>query len=291
MPCIAKAHASIATLLYKGFIYSEILGKIAQEEASLRAEAEAPFRSLRIVLFGFGLVSAALATLFSIPTLIGSVGGAINAKPLAEALQDIGINVSALTICGFLLKGDLDAREKQMARLMREDQLGTCQIELANGKILRLGQLRGSVRPVIVVGTEEQVAQAVAAAEPLREKLAERGLMIVAVPMYQRASNASGAEDDNSAAAETTLSLPPLTEDDLRWRANPIRIGEWKAWFDEQAAASNKGTGQGLYVGLRLDGRVRASGRGCPPWDIFAAQLPPVEGFFSGLWDGMDGRV
>ena len=262
-------------------MFDEIM---SQEEASLRAEAEAPFRSLRIVLFGFGLVSAALATLFSIPTLIGSLGGAINAKPITEALQDIGINVSALTICGYLLKGDLDAREKQMARLMREDQLGTCQIELANGKILRLGQLRGSVRPVIVVGTEEQVAQAVAAAEPLREKLAERGLMIVAVPIYQQ-SNSSEAADDSGAR------LPPMKEEDLRWRANPIRIGEWKAWFDEQAAASNKATDQGVYVGLRLDGRVRASGRGCPPWDIFAAQLPPVEGFFSGLWDGMDGRV
>jgi hypothetical protein len=45
------------------------------------------------------------------------------------------------------------------------------------------------------------------------------------------------------------------------------------------------------YVGLRLDGRVRASGRGCPPLDQFAAQLPPTDGFFGGFLDGMDGRV
>lgn len=29
-----------------------------------------------------------------------------------------------------------------MARLLREDELGACQLELANKKLLRLGQLR-----------------------------------------------------------------------------------------------------------------------------------------------------
>jgi hypothetical protein len=129
----------------------------SKEEASLRAEAEAPFRSFRIVIFGFGVVSAGLATLFSIPTLIGALAGAPNAKDLTEAFQDILINVTALGVCGYLLRGDLEAREKQMARLLREDQLGMCQVELANKKVLRLGQLRGAARPVIVVGSQEQV--------------------------------------------------------------------------------------------------------------------------------------
>lgn len=35
-------------------------------------------------------------------------------------------------------------------------------------------------------------------------------------------------------------------------------------------------------VGLRIDGRVRASGSGSPPWAAFAAQLPPMEGVFKG---------
>ena len=42
---------------------------------------------------------------------------------------------------------------------------------------------------------------------------------------------------------------------------------------------SNK---QILSVGLRIDGRVRASGSGSPPWAAFAAQLPPMEGVFKG---------
>ncbi len=68
-------------------------------------------------------------------------------------------------------------------------------------------------------------------------------------------------------------------------------MDKWKAWFKEQAALANAPLDRGLYVGLRLDGRVRASGTGCPPWQKFALQLPPVEGVFGGFLDGMDGRV
>lgn len=45
------------------------------------------------------------------------------------------------------------------------------------------------------------------------------------------------------------------------------------------------------YLSLRLDGRVRGSGVGYPPWNAFNAQLPPLKGMWSGILDGMDGRV
>ncbi len=77
-----------------------------------------------------------------------------------------------------------------------------------------------------------------------------------------------------------------------RWRATPLRMGAWKDWFLEQMQLANKLPEKGLYIGLRLDGRVRASGTGQPPWQMFAAQLPPVKGgLFSGFLDGLDGRV
>lgn len=45
------------------------------------------------------------------------------------------------------------------------------------------------------------------------------------------------------------------------------------------------------YLSLRMDGRVRGSGVGYPPWNAFIAQLPPLKGMWSGILDGMDGRV
>jgi hypothetical protein len=44
--------------------------------------------------------------------------------------------------------------------------------------------LQGAVRAVVVAGTQEQVAAAVAAAEPYKEELKRRGIMVVPVPVY-----------------------------------------------------------------------------------------------------------
>lgn len=40
------------------------------------------------------------------------------------------------------------------------------------------------------------------------------------------------------------------------------------------------------YLSLRLDGRVRGSSVGYPPWNALVGQLPPVKGTWSGLLDG-----
>ena len=76
-----------------------------------------------------------------------------------------------------------------------------------------------------------------------------------------------------------------------RWRAKPLRLNAWADWFEEQLSASSAKSEQGLYVSLRLDGRVRGSGMGPPPFERLVAQLPPTSGLWKGLLDGMDGRV
>lgn len=63
-----------------------------------------------------------------------------------------------------------------------------------------------------------------------------------------------------------------------RWRATPLRQGEWADWFRVQLAISSATAEQGLYVGLRLDGRVRSSGKGMPPWPRYVAELAPTQG-------------
>lgn len=78
--------------------------------ASLRAEAEAPFRSLRVALFGAGTVSAGLATLFTLPQMAATLAHAPNAKSPAELGLDIAINLGALAFCGYFLRADLQVR-------------------------------------------------------------------------------------------------------------------------------------------------------------------------------------
>ena len=56
----------------------------------------------------------------------------------------------------------------------------------------------------------------------------------------------------------------------------------WKAWFKEQADLAGAKIDRGLYISLRLDGRVRGSGLGPPPWQRLIAQLPKAEGNYAG---------
>ena len=63
-----------------------------------------------------------------------------------------------------------------------------------------------------------------------------------------------------------------------RWKATAIRQGDWADWFQVQMKTANKKPEKGLYVSLRMDGRVRGSGVGSPPWDRLAVALPPVSG-------------
>ena len=76
-----------------------------------------------------------------------------------------------------------------------------------------------------------------------------------------------------------------------RWRVRPLRLNGWADWFEEQLSGSSAKSGKGLYVSLRLDGRVRGSGTGIPPYERLIAELAPMEGMWKGLGDGFDGAV
>ncbi|KAJ9534593.1 hypothetical protein QJQ45_022187 [Haematococcus lacustris] len=256
-----------------------------EDRVRLRSEAEAPWRSIRFTLFGFTAVSAGVAFIISLPQLVGALGGAPGALELTDVLTNLGINGAAVVGCGLLIKEDLKARDAQMRRLMREEQLSACGLQLANGRTLSLAQLRGSARVVICAGTAAQVGDALAAAEPFKAELVRRGVLVVPLPIYE---------------ANGEAGMDPPGREDLRWRATPTRLDAWRDWFAAQLVGSKAVPERGLYISLRKDGRVRGSGMGCPPWGQLAAQLPPEEGksgegqgggIWTGLLDGMDGRV
>ena len=118
------------------------------------------------------------------------------------------------------LKKDWEDRGKQMVRMGREESLAACKVELATGKSLQLGRLRGFCRPVIFAGTSEQVAAARDAAEPFKEELMRRGVFIVPV-ILPAASGAATGEG-----------LGPLDTTAVKWEGRPIRSEEWKTWYD-----------------------------------------------------------
>ena len=283
--------------------YLFLLQKQKQEFDSyvrIRAEAEAPFRSFRIVIFGFGVVSAATANLFAIPQIAAFLGHLENAKSLDTILTDSAINIGALAILSLLLKRDLDAQQKQLARVQREEDLGRLAVQLVNGKRARLTELRGFARPVLVIGTPVHVADAIAKAEPFKERLLQAGVCLVPLPVLggdnaplppaPAVSSRGKADAEAEAEAEEVV-------DDPRWKVTPLRLPEWKQWVLGQLATVGKTEaeveGKGLFVGLRLDGRVRSSGTGSPPFERYSYELAAIEGkgAWGGMLDGFDGRV
>lgn len=78
-----------------------------EDRVRLRSEAEAPWRAVRFVFLGSGLASAGLGFLVSIPQLIGALGGAPNALPKEDVLQNLAINAGAAAVCAFFLNQDL----------------------------------------------------------------------------------------------------------------------------------------------------------------------------------------
>ena len=241
----------------------------------IRSEVEAPFRAVRLVLFSFFAVSASVGALIATTQTIAAATGRGNLL-LPDVATSLVIDLLAAGVFAFLVRKDLDARAKQVARLEREAALGGLRIITANGRALRLRDLRGTVRPVVVAGTRAQVDAALAAAEAVKEELTARGVIIVAAPVFGDSS-----------------STPPLrpAPDDLRFIVTPDERATpaFRKWFTDQAAAAGATTERGLYVGLRIDGRVRASGTGTPPFAAFAKQLPTLE--WAGFLDGFDGRI
>jgi hypothetical protein len=177
----------------------------------------------------------------------------------------------------FLYNRDEEAKKKQMARIGREERLGRLRCELAGGKSVRLEDVRGFSRVVIVAGDEEYVKTALEDAEQVKAALMERGVLIVPVL----------TTTPNTAA---TSSIPAPEDADRKFRATPLRLTEWIEWVNEQKQMAKVDGNSGVYVGLRMDGRVRSSGKGRVPFERFSVELPPVDSW-GGALDGFDGRV
>ncbi|CAK0757207.1 hypothetical protein CVIRNUC_002521 [Coccomyxa viridis] len=254
----------------------------------IRSEVEAPFRALRLVFFGFFTLSASIGAAIAITQVIGAIGNAPGALPLTDVATSLAIDLGAVALFAFLLRNDLKARDKQIARLTREERLGALQLGLANGKRIRVAQLRSFSRAVIAAGSPQQVADAMKEAEQFREPLLERGVLVIPLPIYE--GNAAPPEENGAGSTESS---DDQTKSNLRWRATPVNLEQWKAWFKEQADLAGAKIDRGLYVSLRLDGRVRGSGLGPPPWQRLIAQLPKAEGdgAWKGFLDGFDGSV
>ncbi len=63
-------------------------------------------------------------------------------------------------------------------------------------------------------------------------------------------------------------------------------------WIAEQRSSAGVPVDQpNVWVQVQLDGSVRTSGRGIPPWEKLLEELPPLDSIRSTLLDGIGTSV
>ncbi|KAI3732702.1 hypothetical protein L1987_63909 [Smallanthus sonchifolius] len=250
--------------------------------ARIRSEVLTPFRSVRMFFYIAFIAQASLGGLIAITQLIGAVANPSRADSVADIAKGLGIDIGAAALFAFLYYRENKIKNAQMAKLSREENLSNLKLRVDERKIIPVSEFRGLARLVILAGPSSFVKEAFELSEMFTEQLIERGVLVVP---FCTNGNEPNFEFDETEEMELTNKRRRL------WQLVPILTPEWSEWLDEQKKLANVSPESPVYLSLRLDGRVRGSGVGYPPWNAFVAQLPPVKGMWSGLLDGMDGRV
>ncbi|KAL9436208.1 hypothetical protein AB3S75_022293 [Citrus x aurantiifolia] len=251
--------------------------------ARIRNEVLSPFRSVRMFFYLAFVASGSLGGLIAITQLIGALANPARAADVPEILKGLSIDVAAVSLFAFLYSRENKAKNAQLARLSREESLSNLKLRVDEKKIISVNNLRGIARLVICSGPASYIMESFKRSEPFTESLLERGVLVVS---FTTDGNIPSFEfEESEEMKEFTRKRKRL------WQLTPVYVSEWSKWLDEQKRTAGISPESPVYLSLRLDGRVRGSGVGYPPWNAFVAQLPPVKGIWSGLLDGMDGRV
>ncbi|KAL5711795.1 hypothetical protein ACHQM5_014036 [Ranunculus cassubicifolius] len=252
--------------------------------AKIRSEVLTPFRSVRMFFYLAFIASASLGGLIAFTRLIGALSRNSPSMDTIEILKGLGIDLGAVSVFAFLYYNENKSKNAQIARLSREENLSNLKVRLDEKRTIPVSSLRGIARIVIVAGPEEYLREAFERSKEFTEGLVERGVVVVPfatdgnLPKFE----VGDSEEGNVAGFDRNKRL---------WQLVPLFSSEWSSWLDEQKKLANVSPESPVYISLRMDGRVRGSGIGYPPWNALVAQLPPVKGMWTGLFDGFDGRV
>ncbi|KAK8982384.1 hypothetical protein V6N11_037554 [Hibiscus sabdariffa] len=270
-------------LLSSSIVCSAANKPSSSSEIRIRSEVLSPFRSLRMFFYLAFIASGSLGGLIATTQLIASLTNPARSSEVADTLTSLGIDIGAVSVFAFLYFRENTAKNAQLARLSREESLSNLKLRVNENKIIPVSSLRGIARLVICSGPASFILESFKLSEPFTERLLERGVLVV--PFPTDGNSPSFEFDESEDMKDITAKRKKL------WQLNPVYVSEWTEWLNEQKKLAGVSPESPVYLSLRLDGRVRGSGVGYPPWNAFVAQLPPVKGLWSGLLDGMDGRV
>lgn len=276
----------------------EDIGYSFRRDLKLISEVQAPFRGVRRFFYVAFIAAAGISTFFTIPRLFSAIQRGDGAPDLQETTINAAINIGGIILLVALFFWDNKNEEEQLAQISRNETLSRLPLRLSTNRVVELVQLRDTVRPVILAGNKETVTLAVRKAERFRTELLRRGVLLVPI-IWGQGTDQQVEKKGFGLSPKAAASLPSVGEDfekrtqsivsqsklkaEIRFKADVVSPGEWERWIKDQQKSEGVTPGEDVYIILRLDGRVRRSGRGMPDWQQIVKELPPMEALLSKL--------
>lgn len=188
-------------------------------DAKIRSEVLSPFRSVRMFFYLAFIASASLGGLIATTQLIGALSNPSRADEVTKILEGLGIDISAVSVCAFLYSRDNNAKNAQLARLTREENLSNLKLRVDEKKFIPVGDFRGIARLVLVSGPSSFISESFKLSEPFTESLLERG--VLAVPFSTDGELPDFEFDDSEDMKELTEKRKRL------WQLKPVFSTEW----------------------------------------------------------------
>ncbi|KAL3644780.1 Protein LOW PSII ACCUMULATION 1, chloroplastic [Castilleja foliolosa] len=277
----------------------EDIGYSFRRDLKLISEVQAPFRGVRKFFYVALTAAAGVSLLLTIPRLLLAVKGGDGAPGLSETAGNAGINIGGIIVLLALLFWENKKEEEQLAQITRNETLSRLPLRLSTNRIVELVQLRDTARPVILAGNKETVDAAIRKAERFRTELLKRQVILVPVVWGKGREPQIEKKGFGLSSKATASSLPSIGEEfdqraqsvvakskiksEIRFRAEVVSPVEWERWIRDQQKSEGITPGENVYIILRLDGRVRKSGRGMPEWQDIVKDVPPMESILSKL--------
>nr|KYP51026.1 hypothetical protein KK1_027239 [Cajanus cajan] len=276
----------------------EDIGYSFRRDLKLISEVQAPFRGVRRFFYVALTAAAGISLFFTVPRLIRAINGGDGAPDLLATAGNAAINIGGIVVLVALFFWDNKKEEEQLAQISRDETLSRLPLRLSTNRVVELVQLRDTVRPVIIAGKKETVSSAIQRAERFRTELLRRGVLLVPViwgegretkiekkgfGLQPKAAEALPSIGEDFEKRAQSITAKSKLKSEIRFKAEVVSPAEWERWIRDQQKSEGVSPGEDVYILLRLDGRVRRSGKGMPDWQQIVKELPPMEAFLSKL--------
>jgi hypothetical protein len=165
------------------------------------------------------IASASLGGLIATTQLIAALTNSSKAAGIPDILNGLGIDIGAVSLFAFLYYRENNAKNLQLARLSREENLSNLKLRVDQKRIIPVSSFRGIARLVICAGPASFIMESFRQSEPFTESLVDRGVLVV--PFAIDGSLPSFEFEENEETKEITSKRKRL------WQLAPVNISEW----------------------------------------------------------------